>query len=111
LTTVYNYQYYWVFRLRPPSGILRKPENTTFRKMDLFPSSSVRLALSKGPNRVGVLWFLEYRTMDEDQKRSNSEICRITDIFFITDLKLGARGSVVVKALSYKSEGRGIESR
>jgi hypothetical protein len=26
-------------------------------------------------------------------------------------LKSGARGSVVVKALSYKSEGRGIESR
>jgi hypothetical protein len=29
-------QNYWVFSLSPSSGIL---ENTTFRKMDLFPSS------------------------------------------------------------------------
>jgi hypothetical protein len=32
---VYNTQNYWVFEL-PSSGIL---ENTTFRKLDLFPSS------------------------------------------------------------------------
>jgi hypothetical protein len=29
-------QNYWVFGLSPSSGIL---ENTTFRKLDLFPSS------------------------------------------------------------------------
>jgi hypothetical protein len=33
---VHNTQSYWVFRLFPTSGIL---ENTTFRKLDLFPSS------------------------------------------------------------------------
>jgi hypothetical protein len=33
---VYNTQNYWVFGLSPSSGIL---ENTTFRKLDLFPSS------------------------------------------------------------------------
>jgi hypothetical protein len=33
---VYNTQNYWVFGLFPSSGI---PENTTFRKLDLFPSS------------------------------------------------------------------------
>jgi hypothetical protein len=66
---VYNTQNYWVFYLFPSSGIL---ENTTFRKLDLFPSSGegggrrhllswapekelisvqwLRLALSKGPN-------------------------------------------------------------
>jgi hypothetical protein len=33
---VYNTQNYWVFGLFPSSGIL---ENTTFRKLDLFPSS------------------------------------------------------------------------
>jgi hypothetical protein len=33
---VYNTQKYWVFGLFPSSGIL---ENTTFRKLDLFPSS------------------------------------------------------------------------
>jgi hypothetical protein len=34
ITELYSY---WVFGLRPSSGILR---NTTFRKLDLFPSSS-----------------------------------------------------------------------
>jgi hypothetical protein len=33
---VYNTQNYWVFGLLPSSGIL---ENTTFRKLDLFPFS------------------------------------------------------------------------
>jgi hypothetical protein len=49
----------WVFILCPSSGILK---NTTFRKLDLFPSSGertsvvhwLRLALSNEPNRVGV---------------------------------------------------------
>jgi hypothetical protein len=36
LTMVYNTQNYWVFGLFPSSGTL---ENTTFRKLDLFPSS------------------------------------------------------------------------
>jgi hypothetical protein len=58
---VYSTQNYWVFGLFPSSGIL---ENTTFRKLDLFPFSGegggedtysvepqlLRLALSKGPN-------------------------------------------------------------
>jgi hypothetical protein len=35
---MYNTQNYWVFGLCPSSGIL---ENTTFRKLDLFPSSGV----------------------------------------------------------------------
>jgi hypothetical protein len=33
---VYNTQNYWVFGLFASSGML---ENTTFRKLDLFPSS------------------------------------------------------------------------
>jgi hypothetical protein len=37
LTMVYNTRDYWAFGLCPPSGILK---NTTFRKLDLFPSSS-----------------------------------------------------------------------
>jgi hypothetical protein len=36
LTVVYNTQNYWVFGLFPSSCIL---ENTTFRKLDLFPPS------------------------------------------------------------------------
>jgi hypothetical protein len=36
LTMVYNTQNYWVLGLFPSSGIL---ENTTFRKLELFPSS------------------------------------------------------------------------
>jgi hypothetical protein len=36
---VHNTQNYWIFGLFPSSGIL---ENTTFRKLDLFPSSGVR---------------------------------------------------------------------
>jgi phage terminase large subunit-like protein len=35
LTMVYNTQNYWVLGLFPSAGI----ENTTFRKLDLFPSS------------------------------------------------------------------------
>jgi hypothetical protein len=31
-------QDYWVFGLCPSSGILKKQKNTTFRKLDLFPS-------------------------------------------------------------------------
>jgi hypothetical protein len=36
LMMVYNAQNYWVFGLFPSSDIL---ENSTFRKLDLFPSS------------------------------------------------------------------------
>jgi hypothetical protein len=36
---VYNPQKYWDFGLCPSSDILKKLENTTFRKLDLFPSS------------------------------------------------------------------------
>jgi hypothetical protein len=86
---------YWDFGRCPSSGILK---NTTFRKLDLLPSSgegvetptlfgrleranlSHWLALSNGPNRVGVspshlrketnsvfetLCSLEYRTTDK----------------------------------------------
>jgi hypothetical protein len=43
---VYNTQNYWVFGLFPSSGIL---ENTTFRKLDLFPSSYGR----RTPTQLG----------------------------------------------------------
>jgi hypothetical protein len=32
-------QDYWVFGLCPSSGILKTQKNTTFRRLDLFPSS------------------------------------------------------------------------
>jgi hypothetical protein len=105
---VYNTQDCWVFGLGPTVGVLK---NLMFRKLDLFPSSgegvgdtysvgsvkktnsnhwrlSLRLSLSKLPNRVGVpppspedgnrpsletLCFLEYRAKDQVQKPSNSE--------------------------------------
>jgi hypothetical protein len=42
-------QNYWGFGLFPSSGVLGST-NTTFRKLDLFPSSGERgEALSKGP--------------------------------------------------------------
>jgi hypothetical protein len=37
---VYNTQNYWVCVLCPSPGILIKKKKTTFRKLDLFPSSS-----------------------------------------------------------------------
>jgi hypothetical protein len=60
----------WVFGLCPSFGILN---NTALRKLDLFPSSGertsvvhwLRLALSNGPNRVGV-----YNLKPEDGNRS-----------------------------------------
>jgi hypothetical protein len=36
---VYNTQDYWGFGLCLSSGILETKKNTTFRKLDLFPSS------------------------------------------------------------------------
>jgi hypothetical protein len=36
---VYDIQDYWVFGLCPSSSILKTQKNTTFRKLDLFPSS------------------------------------------------------------------------
>jgi hypothetical protein len=39
LTRVYNIPYYWVFGLYPSSDILKKLENTMFRKQVLFPST------------------------------------------------------------------------
>jgi hypothetical protein len=45
---------------RPKSKIVKisKIKITTFRKLTLLPSSREwRLALSKGPNRIGVLLF------------------------------------------------------
>jgi hypothetical protein len=41
LMMVYNTQRYWVFRLCPSSGnfLNNNGKNTTFRKLDLFPSS------------------------------------------------------------------------
>jgi hypothetical protein len=36
---VYNTWNYWVSGLCPLSGFLKKLEDTTFRKPDLFPSS------------------------------------------------------------------------
>jgi hypothetical protein len=94
-------------------------ENTTSRKLDLFPSSGegretsdrlgplewLRLALSKGPNSVGVSIptpygvnrtsshdtvvssYLEFRTTDKVQKRSDSkcytQVSETTRFFFI----------------------------
>jgi hypothetical protein len=99
---VYNTRDYQAFGLSPSSGILKTQKNTTFRKLDLFPSSGegvgntysvgavrlLRLGVSNGPKRVGVshpspeggnrysfrnIMFLEYGTMDKDQKPSNPE--------------------------------------
>jgi hypothetical protein len=35
---VYNTQDYWAFGFCPLSGILKTQKNTTFQKLDLFPS-------------------------------------------------------------------------
>jgi hypothetical protein len=39
------------------------------------------------------------------------EVCQRVCIYLKQHVGAGARGSVVVKALSYKPEGRGISSR
>jgi hypothetical protein len=39
------------------------------------------------------------------------KLLSIVNLSMSTNRAMGARGSVVVKALSYKSEGRGIASR
>jgi hypothetical protein len=49
---VCNTQNYWVFGHFPSSGILEN-RNTTFRKLDLFPSSGERG--EKTPTQLGPL--------------------------------------------------------
>jgi hypothetical protein len=88
---VYNTQNYWVFGLFPSSSIL---ENTTFRKLDLFPSSGEdgpvtefnsfymaqlsrcllpRLHLRTETDPVSeTSCFLEYQMMGKSPKLSNS---------------------------------------
>jgi hypothetical protein len=96
------------FRITGFSDFVHRPvfwqlENTAF---DLFPSSAegetptlLGLALSKGPNRVGVptftwgrkhigfpkryvFYFLEHRTMDKVRKHSNSELLSCLSAFW-----------------------------
>jgi hypothetical protein len=52
-------QNYWVFIFRPSVGILRT-ENTTFRKLDLFPSSCERGT----PTLLGLLERAKFRSSD-----------------------------------------------
>jgi hypothetical protein len=87
----------WVSGLRPSCGILKKLRTHRFGNLISFrphvrgeTPTQLRLALSKGPNSVGVslltwgreqiqfpkccvFWFLEYRVMDKVQKLSNSK--------------------------------------
>jgi hypothetical protein len=56
--------------------VFQKIENTTFRKLNLFPSSNegethvfcLSLALSKGPNRAGVPMYLRTETDPVSEK-------------------------------------------
>jgi hypothetical protein len=50
---VYDIQDYWVFGLCPSSGTLKTQKNTTFRKLNLFPSSDggIEDTYSVGPLR------------------------------------------------------------
>jgi hypothetical protein len=58
---VYNTQNYWISALCP--------SNTKFRELDVYLSSGK--AVKQCPKRV--LWYLEFRTMDQVQKPSNYE--------------------------------------
>jgi hypothetical protein len=68
---VYNTQTYWVLGLVPSSGIL---ENTTFRKLDLFPAQLSRCLLPHRHMRTETepvsetSCSLEYQTMEKVQK-------------------------------------------
>jgi hypothetical protein len=105
LKMVYNTQNYGYFGTLSIVRYSKNLENTTFRKLDLFPSSGegrdtysvgsrrkIEVS-SKGPNRVGVSpspedgnrfsfrndvlsRYLEYLTMDKVQKPCNSEDSR-----------------------------------
>jgi hypothetical protein len=70
---VYNTQNYWVFFWT--LTIVRyskKLENTTFRKLVLFPSSREGTDRSSF-RKVMLSSFLDYRTMDKARNPSNSE--------------------------------------
>jgi hypothetical protein len=75
---VYNTQNYWVSGLCPSFGIIK---NTTFRKLDLFPSSdegvgdAYSVLTNRGqkqiqfPKHSVLLCSLEYQMMDRVQKK------------------------------------------
>jgi hypothetical protein len=56
---VYNTQKYWYFGLRPSSGILETRKHTVSKIRSAtnhrWGGGRLRLALSKGPKRVGVV--------------------------------------------------------
>jgi hypothetical protein len=58
---VYDIEDYWVFGLCPSSGILKTQKNTTFRKLDLSPSSGQRTSFRN------VVFFCVFRIPDDGQ--------------------------------------------
>jgi hypothetical protein len=55
--------------------------------------------------------ILHYATPTKSNTKETQNNCAKEYCFWIINMALGARGSVVVKALCYKPEGRGFETR
>jgi hypothetical protein len=56
----YQFRDYWGFELRPSSGIIKTQKNTTFRKLDLFPSSG---EVWEAPTLFGLLERADLRCL------------------------------------------------
>jgi hypothetical protein len=92
---VCNTQNYWVSWLCPSSTFLNTIK-TTFQKLDLFLSSGE----GKGTPTLGPL-----------ERANLNHIGPAIEVSPSMGPNRGACGSVVVKALCYKPEGRGFDSR
>jgi hypothetical protein len=92
-------------------------ENTTFRKLGLFPSSGEgreTLVLLGPLERANPCpdTVIEVSPFEGTQQSPSPHLKTETDPVSETFcFPVGARGSVVVKALCYKPEGRGFDTR
>jgi hypothetical protein len=84
---VYNIRDYWVFRLCPSSDILETLKNTTFRKLDLFPSSGEEVGNtspeSYHPVRIQQGRCLPNSHLSTERDPVSEEMCIF--VFFIID--------------------------
>jgi hypothetical protein len=105
MTSMYNTQNYWIFVLCPSSDILKRMEQHNVLETGFL--TILRWGeniYSVGPvNEVSTLWGPQQGL----SPHPHHQLTKIEPVFEM----LGAHGSVVVKALCYKREGRRFETR
>jgi hypothetical protein len=73
---VYNTREYWVFGLCPPSDILKK---TSFRKLDLFPSSGEGMGDTYSVGFVRKSWYLPLLHLRTETDLVSETLCYLEE--------------------------------